>query len=662
MTLTTEITSLLVANRGEIALRIMRTARAEGMHCIAVYTDADADAPHVAFADIAVNIGTGPVADSYLSIPRIIDAARSSGARAIHPGYGFLSENADFARAVLDAGLVFVGPSPDVIALMGNKAAAKRQMIDAGVPCVPGYEGEEQSDARMATEAARIGFPVMIKAAAGGGGRGMRLVTDEQAFQSSLTQARSESMAAFGSDEIILEKAVTGARHIEIQVFGDAHGAYVHLGERDCSLQRRHQKLIEEAPSPAVDADLRAKMGAAAVTAARSIGYCGAGTIEFLLDRDGAFYFLEMNTRLQVEHPVTELVTGHDLVALQLRVARGLPLDLEQDDITITGHAIEARLYAEDPGNGFLPATGTVEVWQPGQGDGVRLDSGIVEGQGVSHFYDPMLAKVVAQGPTREAARGRLNTALQDSVLFGVQTNRDFLIDLLEDPVFVAGAATTSYIDDGRSGGQTIENAPGFNDAALAAAVLYRHLQQDAARASLGVAGEMLGWSSAGALQARLKLSGYGQDWDLQLSETRERALAISDAAHSVTVTGNDTALRLDGKRIDLRATRHAQDRVHLALPRRSLCFTHMRTVAGADAGGTDGILTAPMHGNVQSVLVEPGTQVEPGTRLIVLEAMKMQHELRAEIAGTVTQISVAAGVQVRAGDLLLEIDAAEDA
>ncbi|MBT7759614.1 MAG: ATP-grasp domain-containing protein, partial [Rhodospirillaceae bacterium] len=378
--------SILVANRGEIAVRVMSTAQSLGYRAIAVYSEADAQAPHVQMADDAVLIGPAPVGESYLDMARILKAAKASGAQAIHPGYGFLAENASFAQACEDAGLVFIGPGVEAIDLMGNKAAAKRRMIDADVPCVPGYEGDDQSDEAMIREANNIGFPLMVKAAAGGGGRGMRLVEQSGDVADALAAARSEALNAFGSDELILERAIIRPRHVEVQVFADSHGNVIHLGERDCSVQRRHQKVVEEAPCPVMTPDLRARMGAAAVEAARSIAYRGAGTVEFLLDGNGEFYFLEMNTRLQVEHPVTELITGLDLVALQIQVAEGRELGLNQDDITLNGHAIEVRLYAEDPAQDFLPVTGAIDLWRPALGEGVRIDAGIATGLEVSPF------------------------------------------------------------------------------------------------------------------------------------------------------------------------------------------------------------------------------------------------------------------------------------
>ncbi|HEY0137362.1 MAG TPA: acetyl-CoA carboxylase biotin carboxylase subunit, partial [Nannocystis sp.] len=442
--------TILIANRGEIACRIIRSAHALGYRCVAVYSQADADAPHVGLADRAVMIGPPPVRESYLNVERLLAAAVAAGADAVHPGYGFLSENAAFAQACLDAGLVFIGPSPAAIDAMGNKAAAKRAMIAAGVPCIPGFQDssdEAQQDDHLHAEALKVGFPLLIKAAAGGGGRGMRKVTAESELTAAIRSARSEAASAFGSGELIVERAIVDGRHVEIQVFGDTHGNVIHLGERDCSVQRRHQKVVEESPSPAVDAALRERMGAAAVAAARTIDYVGAGTVEFMLDASGEFYFLEMNTRLQVEHPVTESVTGLDLVELQLRVAAGEPLPLTQEQVQLTGHAIEVRLYAEDPHAGYLPQSGPVHAWQPASGAGVRIDHGIRAGQQISPYYDPMLAKVIAYGRNRDEARRRLVRALEQTVLLGVVHNKQFLADVIAHPVFAAGGATTRFLE-----------------------------------------------------------------------------------------------------------------------------------------------------------------------------------------------------------------------
>ncbi len=442
----TPFRKILIANRGEIALRVMRTAKRLGYETVAVYSTADADARHVREADQAVWIGESQPSQSYLRIDALVEAAKASGADAVHPGYGFLAENAEFAKACGAAGLVFIGPSPEAIHAMGNKAGAKDIMQKAGVPCVPGYQGEDQSDATMLTAAKRIGFPVMIKAVAGGGGRGMRLVPNEAAFPDALRAARSEAQNAFGDPTVILERAIVQPRHIEIQVFGDRHGSAIHLGERDCSVQRRHQKLIEEAPSPAVSPELRARMGATAVAAVKAIQYEGAGTLEFLLDAAGNYYFMEMNTRLQVEHPVTEAITGLDLVELQLRVAGGEPLPLKQEDVSFSGHAIEVRLCAEDAAHGFMPQSGRMLRWSaPSE---LRVEDALESGSEIPPFYDSMIAKIISHGTTRDEARRKLATGLAQMTALGVTTNQSFLARCLDHPAFAAGQATTAFIDE----------------------------------------------------------------------------------------------------------------------------------------------------------------------------------------------------------------------
>ena len=466
----TPFSKILIANRGEIALRIMRTARRLGYGVVAVYSDADRDALHVREADQAVRIGEALPSQSYLKIEAIIAAAKASGADAVHPGYGFLAENEDFAAACRDAGLVFIGPSPEAIKAMGNKAGAKEIMQAAGVPCVPGYQGADQSDAVMLAEAGKIGFPVMIKAVAGGGGRGMRLVADAAAFPDALRSARSEAQGAFGDPTVILERAIADPRHIEIQVFGDRHGNAIHLGERDCSVQRRHQKLIEEAPSPAVSAELRARMGAVAVAAVKALRYEGAGTLEFLLDASGEFYFMEMNTRLQVEHPVTEAITGLDLVELQLRVAGGEPIGVKQEDITFSGHAIEVRLCSEDAGHDFMPQSGRMALWQmPGD---IRVEHALQSGSEIPPFYDSMIAKLISHGESRDAARRQLIHGLEQTAAFGVTTNQAFLAACLAHPAFAAGEATTAFIGQHRDE-LLAPRADAAAEAALAAVLLY---------------------------------------------------------------------------------------------------------------------------------------------------------------------------------------------
>ncbi len=602
-------TTVLVANRGEIAWRVMRTAKAMGYRTVAVYSDADKDSPHVAFADRAERIGPPPVGESYLSIDRILEAAHKSGADAIHPGYGLLSENAEFAAACEKAGLVFIGPPPAAIAAMGNKAAAKRRMIEAGVPCVPGYQGEDQSDGNLEKEARKIGLPVMVKAAAGGGGRGMRLVTEGGELLEAIRTARTEAESAFGSGELILEKAVVDARHVEIQVFADAHGNVIHLGERDCSVQRRHQKVIEEAPSPAVIRDLRESMGAAAVAAARTIGYRGAGTVEFLLGADGDFYFLEMNTRLQVEHPVTEAITGLDLVEWQLRVARGEALPLTQEHVRLQSHAIEVRLYAEDAYAGFLPQTGRIDVWRPATGPGVRIDHGMKEGLAISPFYDPMIAKVIAAGATREEARLRLIKALRDTVVLGPTTNRHFLIKLLEHPEFAAGKATTAFL------GKHSFTAPELTEAQwkIAASLLW---QQSATR----YPANLRGWRNSNPEPTPFRLAVGDKERALELAES-------SAAMLPHVIDGNDIVVDFDGFIVRF------QDRTYLP--------------PASAAAGSDGKLRAPMDGRIVAIKVAAGDKVVRGQTLVVLEAMKIQHQLKAALDTCVESIAVQEGQQV---------------
>ena len=663
----TALKRILVANRGEIAVRVMRTASSLGYETVAVYSDADADGPHVKRADHAVHIGAAPVGESYLDPQKILAAAASSGADAIHPGYGFLSENAEFAASVTKAGLTFIGPPAEAIALMGNKAEAKRRMIEAGVPCVPGYEGRDQADDTFVAAAADIGYPTMVKAAAGGGGRGMRLVEDADGLVDALRAARSEALNAFGSDELILEKAIQRPRHVEIQVFADDHGNVVHMGERDCSVQRRHQKVVEEAPCPVMTEDLRQRMGAAAVDAARSIGYRSAGTVEFLLDADGAFYFLEMNTRLQVEHPVTELVTGLDLVALQIQVAEGRELGIAQDDIALTGHAMEVRLYAEDPAQDFLPCTGPVDLWRPATGDGIRIDAGIESGGQVSPFYDPMIAKVIAAGPTREIARRRLIEALKETVLFGLQTNKAFLIDVLADPVFADGGATTAFIEEQFGDGLRSGGDPTARESAVAAVLHYR-LDAEAARSrALSIPEPLMNWSSGGTLVTHYhfqcgdsdtalavspqgpgsyRVEAGGETWDFVVRPNGDGTLHLASGDHQVSAFGQYAGAGYLDANIDGRTFR-LRNLIGLS--------------AADDQSGGGGRVVAPMHGRIVDVLAKPGDAVTIGTRLVVLEAMKMQHEILAEVDGTIANVACAVDDQVAADDLLVEIEEASE-
>jgi geranyl-CoA carboxylase alpha subunit len=649
----TPFSKILITNRGEIALRVMRTARRLGYGVVAVYSDADRDAMHVREAGEAVRIGGALPSQSYLNIEAIIDAAKSAGADAVHPGYGFLAENEDFAQACRDAGLVFIGPSPDAIKAMGNKAGAKEIMQAAGVPCVPGYQGADQSDTAMLGEAGKIGFPVMIKAVAGGGGRGMRLAPDAEAFPDLLRSARSEAQGAFGDASVILERAITNPRHIEIQVFGDRHGNAIHLGERDCSVQRRHQKLIEEAPSPAVSPELRARMGAIAVKAIQSIGYEGAGTLEFLLDGDGNFYFMEMNTRLQVEHPVTEAITGLDLVELQLRVAAGEPLGLKQDDIGFFGHAIEVRLCSEDAGHDFVPQSGRMALWQ--MPDDLRVEHALQSGSEIPPFYDSMIAKVIAYGATRDEARRKLIRGLEHTVAFGVTTNQAFLAACLGHPVFSAGEATTAFIGQNRDDLLTAR-ADEASDVALAALLLVvtdRHAPP-----------WRKGRTLAATFPVPVRIELGGKIHELEIVRERDGGYVSSgegrDLRFEVDELGRERIrFRINGLTESARFFRDG-DRLYFLHhgSSNSVRDLTLAAPASAAAGGSDGKVRAAMNGRVVAVLVKQGERVTAGQAVMTLEAMKMEHVHTAPVSGMISAIDVAEGEQVTTGKIVVEIEA----
>ena len=669
---------VLVANRGEIACRVMRTARLKGLETVAVYSDADRDSPHVRQADIHAAIGGALPRDSYLNIDAIVAAIRRTGADAVHPGYGFLAENAGFAEAVIGAGAVWIGPSPHAIRVMGNKARAKMLMREADVPCIPGYDGADQTDQTLMVEAARIGYPLMVKSAAGGGGRGMRLVREPAQLPGALQSARAESIAAFGSGELILERAMMQARHVEVQVFGDAHGNVIHLGERDCSVQRRHQKLIEESPCPAVDPELRASLGQMAVRAARAIGYVGAGTVECLLAPDGQFYFMEMNTRLQVEHAVTEAVAGVDLVGWQLDVAAGQRLAVTQDLVCLTGHAIEARLTAEDVAGGFMPQTGTVLRWQPD--NLARTDHGLAEGTEVSPFYDSMLAKVIAHGATRDEARRKLVMALRGTVLLGVTTNQSFLLRCLQRD-FIAGVCDTGFVDQAIGQGMAFDPPPQPTTIARAALLALGSGKSPAAPAPSERALQ--------ALECHARLRSVAGAWDVWLSCPREAGhryrarLQALDPHDAITEPGQQpvAALAQDGLTDDARATSlcvnssapielefnpgeisciaaHAGQKLFLFDEGRAWCFEvddpRVRRVQ-SDASGE---MKAPLSGRIAAVHVAAGQTVARGQALVVMEAMKMEHVITAPFDGEVAMVGVSQDDQVRLGALLVRVAA----
>jgi acetyl/propionyl-CoA carboxylase alpha subunit len=620
--------SVLVANRGEIARRVFATARRMGLATVAVYSEADADAPHVRDADRAVLIGPAPARESYLKGERIIAAAKEAGAEAIHPGYGFLSENAAFAEAVMAAGLVWIGPPPAAIRAMGLKDAAKALMAKAGVPVTPGYLGEDQSEKTLAQEAGRIGYPVLIKAVAGGGGKGMRKVEAAGEFAAALAAAKREAKASFGDDRVLLETYVTRPRHIEVQVFGDSHGHVVHLFERDCSLQRRHQKVIEEAPAPGMDAATRDAVTGAAVRAAQAVNYVGAGTVEFIADaseglKPDRIWFMEMNTRLQVEHPVTEMVTGLDLVEWQLRVAAGEPLPLSQDEITLTGHAVEARLYAETPQSGFLPSTGPLEHFR--LPDNVRADAGVEEGGVITPFYDPMIAKLIVHGPTREQAIAELCGACDGVEVWPVKTNACFLARCLEAPDFIAGDVDTGFIERNLAELTTAPEPSAAVLSAAAAAALTTVEQAPTPWAAL------TGFRLNAPPEATVRLFRNGKP---VVASPDQRA-----DARSVLITDEDAIVVFESGE--------------------AFVFQDHPPAADADAGGaSDGQIRAPMPGKVSALSVKPGDKVAKGQPLVTLEAMKMEHALTAPFDGKVEEVAVSLGGQVTEGALLVRLSA----
>lgn len=654
MTNPTPFHKILIANRGEIALRIIRTARKLGYQTVAVYSSADVAARHVLEADQAVCIGEPLPSQSYLRIEAILAAARQTGADAVHPGYGFLAENEHFARACRAAGLVFIGPSPEAIMAMGNKAGAKKIMQEAAVPCIAGYQGEDQSETRLLMEAVRIGFPVMIKASAGGGGRGMRLVHSATAFPDLLRSAQSEALNAFGDPEVILERAIIEPRHIEIQIFADRYGNAIHLGERDCSVQRRHQKVIEEAPSPAVNAQLRERMGATAVAAVKAIHYEGAGTLEFLLDRDGHYFFMEMNTRLQVEHPVTEAVTGLDLVDLQLRVAAGEVLPLRQDEIQFNGHAIEVRLCAEDVAKGFMPQSGTMQLWQVAEG--VRVEQALRTGGVIPPYYDSMIAKLIAHGATRDEARRRLQLGLHQTVALGVTTNQTFLGSCLRHPVFAAGGATTAFIATHQQ--ELLEEDRSVRERAtvLAALLLFETANHTPTARSLR--------QLAHALPIAMRLEVDGIEHTVQLTQSASHCFGIQLAGQAyaielVEISSDQVRIVLEGVMESAVFVRYgAQLWLHYrGQPFTANDHTHSPAARAVEAAG-DGKVRASMNGRVVAVLVAEGDTVDVGQPLVTLEAMKMEHVHLAPVSGRVGALSVGLGEQVSLRRMLVEIDA----
>ncbi len=651
---------ILIANRGEIACRVIDTAHKLGIRCVAVYSEADANARHVRMADEAYLLGPAPSKYSYLRSDKIIDIAKQSGAQAIHPGYGFLSENEDFAKACAEAGVVFIGPPVGAIMAMGSKSAAKKIMADAGVPLVPGYHGEDQSDALLAEESAKIGYPQLLKAAYGGGGKGMRVVWKQEEFSDALAGARREAKAGFGNDKMLIERYLTKPRHIEIQVFCDNHGNAVYLAERDCSIQRRHQKVIEEAPAPNFSAEQRKAMGEAAVKAAKAIDYRGAGTVEFLFDEDGSFYFMEMNTRLQVEHPVTEMITGQDLVKWQLLVAAGEPLPLSQHEVQIDGHAIEVRVYAEDPDNDFLPQTGKLTyLRQPEQSRYVRVDTGVVENDEVSPYYDPMIAKLIVWDESRDRAIARMLRALDDYRIAGVTTNLSFLTSLTEHPAFKAAELDTNFINHHHD--TLFAPANKENNQALVLAALFILEQQKAPVQNHKIPSP---WQ-------------YSHGWRLNETPTVVLNLLHDDTAQQLTIreqqqhyvvelqgqqicclaelAGDELSATLGDHKTKVRVSRY-QDTISVFIKHHRYDFIY-RTEVTTELDGSEhaGSLTAPMNGTIVAVMTKAGAHVKAGDTLVIMEAMKMEYSIKAPKDGVVNEVFYGAGDLVKDGAELVD-------
>jgi len=667
---------ILIANRGEIACRVIASARRLGVATVAVYSDADAQARHVALADEAIRLGPAPARDSYLRGDLILAAARATGAQAIHPGYGFLSENEDFAAECAAAGLVFIGPPPAAIRAMGSKSEAKALMAAASVPLVPGYHGADQDPARLQREADAIGYPVLIKASAGGGGKGMRVVNSSTEFAAALASCQREAGASFGDERVLIERYLQRPRHIEIQVFADRQGGCVYLGERDCSVQRRHQKVIEEAPAPGMSPERRAAMGEAACAAARAVGYEGAGTVEFIVDADGTFYFMEMNTRLQVEHPVTEMITATDLVEWQLRVAAGEPLPLTQAEIRLHGHAIEARIYAENPERGFLPSIGTLAHFQTPAHvafarnvDGeafhapapVRIDSGVRAGDAISPFYDPMIAKLIVWGEDRAQALARLRSALAATHIVGLANNVDFLERLVANPAFAGARLDTGLIERER---EALFPASPRLEPEIVAAACARVLSEEAAAAGADPWSSRAGWRLNTTYRRRFEWLSEGEPqcatveyarsgWQLQLGEVGTPFTWQAEAGHRLDLSFAERQVRTEVIR--------QGTALHVFLGGRHRVLEQVDPIARASAHeGGGGQLCAPMPGKVIAVLVAPGALVAEGTPLLVMEAMKMEHSVLAPSAGTVSELLYAVGDQVAEGAELLRFAPAE--
>ncbi len=647
--------SVLVANRGEIAVRILTVAKQLGLRTVAVYSEVDRGALHVKLADKAIKIGEGPADESYLSIPKIISIAKQEKVGAIHPGYGFLSENPDFARECHKEKINFIGPSPETIMKMGNKAEAKNFVSSIKVPCLAGAALVTDSFSEVKKISTEIGFPLMIKAAAGGGGVGMRLVKRQRDLKRAMILAKTEALKAFDSDKIILERAILSPKHIEVQIFGDTYGNVIHLGERDCSIQRRHQKIVEEAPCSTLTSRVRDEIGRIAIEIGKKLKYVGAGTVEFLLDKSENFFFLEMNTRIQVEHPVTELITGIDLIQLQFLVADGQRLPIEQGDVILKGHAIEVRLYAEDPSNDFLPSSGKINLLKLNPTEGVRIDRGVEEGNLISAFYDPLIAKIIGHGETREKALHNLQNCLETATLIGVKNNRNFLIDILNQESMLRGQVTTSFLDVTYSHG-FCENTPKPVHYAVVAVLIHtgkmlKHLNQ-----TNFISDELVGWASSDELKSSLTLKSGGETKKIFLRQKNMGSYIAEIGGTPINISINGYDIRVDGEKQDVITFFNDGQTYTYTTPKTEYIFHEILALDTIEKKEKIGVVCAPMHGLIANISIKLGDNVKRGDRVIILEAMKMQHELLADIDGKVTEISCVAGDQVSIDDILVKI------
>ena len=674
---------IMVANRGEIAVRILKTARKLGFKTVSLYSKADSDSIHRSMADESYYLGDSLLSESYLNIEKIIKLAKVSGSDAIHPGYGLLSENDTFAKRIEEEGLIFIGPGHKAISIMGDKAKAKREMEKIGVPCIPGYQGTDQSDKKFIESAKEIGYPLLIKASRGGGGRGMRIVESEEEMKSALDMARKESLSAFGSEELILEKLILNPRHIEIQVIADQFGKSLYLGERDCSIQRRHQKIVEEAPSDVLDNELREKFGKTAIEIAKSIHYVGVGTVEFLLDEDKNFYFMEMNTRLQVEHTVTEMVTGIDLVEKQFEIAKGLPLELEQDLTLFRGHSIEVRLYAEDPDNDFSPQTGKVVLWKEAEGEGIRIDNGLFSGIHITPFYDPMIAKIISWGKNREQARLILIKALLETNLFGIKTNKEFLLNILQNRKFIEGEITTSFLNNFEKNHREFSEEEQFKIACIGACLEYEFKRESFLKQSLMVSDELRNWTSSKSLPFFVHYKIGEKNWYLSIlpKPFENDSYEVFDNSDGFISSDSKDQYKMVKVKIinkdDSIARVEVNNSVSLVpfhfsngekspilyfnFEGKDLDFLNLWTkLDSITEKEDDGIILSPMHGILSEILVSPGDIVKKGQIVAIVEAMKMQNELRSKVNGKIKGLYQVKGKQVSLDEKLMDIEVDE--